>query len=69
MHPLITFEVHRQQQSEALGRLALLHRRERTAGSVDGARERPPESQRRRATLRVASTAALWVPTTGHMAP
>ncbi|GIG38316.1 hypothetical protein [Cellulomonas phragmiteti] len=68
MHPLTTFEVHRQEQADLLRRAALLRERERVAGPRDDARGRPPDPRRARPRPR-ASVAASWSPAAWHVAP
>jgi|GEM_PF-1512740 len=64
MHPLSTYEVHRQDQDDLLRRSARLSARERVTRPRDDAHGRPPDPPRSRRRVETATVRPRWTPTT-----
>lgn len=69
MHPLSTFDVHRQEQADLLRRATLLRRRELATRPAADAPDRPPDRRRARHAGHVAAADPSRVPATSRMAP
>jgi len=64
MHPLSTYEVHRQDQRDLLHRSTRLHVREHRTEHADDAPGRPPDPAPPRHVARPRPAPARWAPTT-----